>query len=343
VNKKDTLKSVQSNGCTSYHLTSIAVLVVMLLSLTTACEQAKRATATRELPTPDAIEYYNLGVEYLERDKLDLAIEGFTGAILLRSDYAEAYHGRGIAHTQTGDYDQAIVDFRRYLEVDPDTEHRQTVEEWITALEAELSAKRATATSESPTPDAIEYYNLGVEYLERGKLDLAIEGFTKAIQLRSDYAEAYHGRGIAYAHKGEYNRAIADCNQAIQIQPDYIEAYNNCGVAYSDSGEYSHAISMFSKAIQINPNHAEVYYGRGYAYLSSDEYDQAIVDFSKAIQLDAGYALAYINRGVAHTKTGDYDQAIVDLRRYLEVDPDTELRQTVEGWIAALEAEISAP
>ena len=76
-----------------------------------------------------------------------------------------------------------------------------------------------------PTFDAEEYLRRGVEAGQRGQYSEAIEDFTKAIELKPDYAEAYYLRGLAYHRQGEYEHAIEDFTKAIELKPDYAEAY----------------------------------------------------------------------------------------------------------------------
>ena len=90
--------------------------------------------------------------------------------------------------THKGDYDRAIADFDRAIQLKPD--------------------------------DAVAYANRGWAYDDKGDYDRAIADFDRAIQLKPDYADAYAGRGWAYA-KGDYDRAIADYDRAIQLKPDY--------------------------------------------------------------------------------------------------------------------------
>ena len=40
--------------------------------------------------------------------------------------------------------------------------------------------------------DHVFYNNRGIDYGEKGEHDLAVENFTKAIQLKPDYAFAYN-------------------------------------------------------------------------------------------------------------------------------------------------------
>ena len=64
-----------------------------------------------------------------------------------------------------------------------------------------------------------------------------------------------------------------DFDKAIQIKSDFAEAYNNRGAAYIEKGNYDKAIQNFDKVIQIEPNNAEVYSNRGVAYDGKDEFD----------------------------------------------------------------------
>ena len=49
--------------------------------------------------------------------------------------------------------------------------------------------------------------------LNKGDHDEAICHYTRAIELKSDNAEAYNNRGVAYGKKGDVDRAIADLTE----------------------------------------------------------------------------------------------------------------------------------
>ena len=44
---------------------------------------------------------------------------------------------------------------------------------------------------------------------------MALEDYTKAIQLKPDYHEAYNNRGLLYEAMGQQDKALADYNKAI--------------------------------------------------------------------------------------------------------------------------------
>ena len=43
--------------------------------------------------------------------------------------------------------------------------------------------------------------------------------------MKPDNVETYIYRGLAYHHKGEYDRAIGDFTKAIELKPNYAGAY----------------------------------------------------------------------------------------------------------------------
>ena len=61
------------------------------------------------------------------------------------------------------------------------------------------------------------YYNRGLVHAKNGELKLAIENYTKAIELKPDYADAYYSRSKAWLHLGEVEKAKSDMKTASDI------------------------------------------------------------------------------------------------------------------------------
>ena len=142
---------------------------------------------------------------------------------------------------------------------------------------------------------AREYVVSGLTKMRSDNWSGAIEDFTKAIELRPNYAEAYNTRGFASNMLGNYQQALVDCNKAIELKPDFALAYNNRGNAHNELKNYQQAIADFDKAIELNPNNAFVYSSRGRANNALENYQQAFADFYKAIELNPDFAAAYNN------------------------------------------------
>ena len=71
---------------------------------------------------------------------------------------------------------------------------------------------------------AIDWFNEGYNYGEKGELQKAIEWFDKAIKLKPDYALAYHNKGLALEQLGKYKEAIKSYECVLNINPNHYEA-----------------------------------------------------------------------------------------------------------------------
>ena len=174
-----------------------------------------------------------------------------------------------------------------------------------------------TQRSNAPYPitNAEEYVRRGVEAGQRGQYSEAIEDFTKAIELKPDYAEAFSLRGLAYDRQGEHEHAIEDFTKAIELKPDHINAHYNRGFVYDTKGEYDRAVEDYTKVIELKPEFANAYYDRGciLVYRIQDEYDRAIEDFTKVIELEPDHVDAHYDRGLAYLHLKKWQEARSDL------------------------------
>lgn len=125
-------------------------------------------------------------------------------------------------------------------------------------------------------------------------------------------AELLHSQGYAARKKGDYNLAINYYTKALEVLPSHFKALFNRGFAYDKIGEYDKAINDYTNAIEIDPQNAFTYYNKGISLDRKGDYDEAIWFFSKAIDLEPKKADFYHNRGFAYRKKKNYHKAIED-------------------------------
>ena len=170
---------------------------------------------------------------------------------------SEVYFISGLTYAELQDYERAIEDFGRAIELNP---------EYATA-----------------------YYNQGLAYHALQDYARAIGEFGRAIELNPEDAEAYCSRGLAYYKLQEYERAIEEYGRAIELNPEYAMAYNNRGVAYHALQDYARAIEDYGRAIELSPEYATAYYNTACAYALMGEAGEAYEWLEKAIGLDEKY------------------------------------------------------
>ncbi len=253
------------------------------------------------------------------------------------------YASQGTRNYFEGRYDEAIADFDKVIELNPE---------------------RADA-----------YYNRGLAKFRLGDLESkkgntekakglyegGIEDSTQAIQRTPEDANAYHNRagGKFRLARSEtdiakmqqyYQDAIDDWTQVIHLNSELADPYNNRGAANSLLGEskadqghisvaeelYISAIQDCTYAIQLNPENPDPYINRGYAQFrlgktKTDKgdivgaealYTAAVQDCTQAIQLNRENADAYGNRGVAKAALGNAKGAIEDFDAAIRLNPE---------------------
>ncbi|HEY9838245.1 MAG TPA: tetratricopeptide repeat protein [Vampirovibrionales bacterium] len=230
----------------------------------------------------NASAYYNRGFERLDIGDYQGAVEDYTRALQIDSNQPTAYNNRGLAKFQIGDFAGAIADYTRSLELNDN--------------------------------EAVVYFNRGFARFNQGDYTGAIGDYTESILKAPEQTSAYFYRGEAYGRLGNYQQAAEDYTRAIQLNPQDAVAYNNRGLARYNQADYAGAIADYTEALRLKPDDAVAYLNRGVARSAGADYHGAIEDFTQALSLNEKYASAYNYRGRARAEMGDRQGAIGDLQ-----------------------------
>ncbi|MGI9462194.1 MAG: tetratricopeptide repeat protein, partial [Alphaproteobacteria bacterium] len=214
----------------------------------------------------------------LQADTLEKKLELYNEFIKNNDKNSQAYFERAFIKIRLNQYKEAIKDYDKVIELNPDL--------------------------------AIAYNNRGNTIQHLQEYEKAIEDYDKAIKLNPTYFESYNNRGSANALLERYNEAMKDFNEAIKLNPNFANTYYNRGNANASLKQYESAIKDYGKAIELNPTDAPIYNNRGSAKVHLKKYKDAIKDFDKAIELDPNFANTYYNRGNANASLKQYESAI---------------------------------
>ncbi|MBE3124923.1 MAG: tetratricopeptide repeat protein [Acidobacteria bacterium] len=88
-----------------------------------------------EISPEDPATAYNVGEIFFSNQKIDEAITYFELAAKIKQDWPRVYHRLGLAYLNKGDFDKALANLRKFIELDPQNAEVANVRATIAAIE----------------------------------------------------------------------------------------------------------------------------------------------------------------------------------------------------------------
>lgn len=237
-----------------------------------------------------AQEYEASGLAKYKREDYNGAIADYTRAIELSPNYALLYNRRAGAKVGLGDYKGAEEDINHAIKLEPNGGGH-----WFARALLKNEMKRHRE---------------------------ALADINKAIELEPEAdAEVYLNRGFIKEDLKDCKGAIKDFTRAIELNPTEALAYTRRGLCHGAVGEYKAAIADFTRVLDLDPSSGFAYYMRGNLYLGRKTYPAAVADYTKAIELSSGEnrAQSYQFRARAKRALGDIKGAKADEQKAKEL------------------------
>ncbi len=230
-------------------------------------------------------------IELINKEHWQEAIEKLTLAIEKQPDAASIYENRGICYQKLHQYEQAIADYSKALELDK-------------------------------SMAAFLYNNRGYCYKSLGKPDLAVADFTEALKRDSRFQDPLLlERGRLLVDLDDMDSAERDFNKALEFPAIRSQAYSELSYIAIQRQDPASCIALATKAIEINGSYIEAWVNRGACELSTGKFAAAEKDLSAAIQLKPRFATPYLNRAAAYVGLHDCSRARADAKTALQMEP----------------------
>ena len=212
------------------------------------------------------------------------------------------------------------------------------------------AARERLATIRAVSPDVYEAYLKGrYEWNKRTpkSLQLAIEHFTRAVELDPTYAPAHAALADCFNQLGtvmvgtgsprEYRpRAAAEAIKALQIDPYSAEAHAALGYVWHYELRWADAEREFRRAIELNPSYslARIWYAN--LLMSQLRMKEALEQVTVARDLDPFSLIVNTNVAWILGGAGRHEDAIAQLKRTLALDSTyVQARSRLAGALAS--------
>lgn len=94
----------------------------------------------------------------------------------------------------------------------------------------------------------------GVEAMQGGRYDEAVQVFSSVVKTKPEFAEGWNKRATVYYLAGEFDKSIADCHEVLKRNPGHFGALSGMGQIYFQLEDYDNALLWYRKAFEVNPN-----------------------------------------------------------------------------------------
>jgi eukaryotic-like serine/threonine-protein kinase len=190
----------------------------------------------------------NQGKDWLEKARSHCA-----RALAITPQLAEGHTCLGNVYSSTGDYDPAVKEFQRSLDLD------HLSDETLRLLAA--------------------------VYQKTGNATAAEEAFRKAVSLRPNYWGVYNAFGTFYYNRARYGDAAEEFRKAIQLAPLNYRAYSNLGAIYLLLGRYGEGVDLLRRSSALHPS-SESYGNLAAAYFYMGRYQDSAENLQQALKID---------------------------------------------------------
>jgi len=242
--------------------------------------------------------------------KIDKAISDYSILIYHYPEHAEHYFSRGELNYRFENYEQAIDDLQKALNL-PVNETNKVY------FSTAIGDTGISGMSTIKTLHAEMHNYIGLAFYELGKYDSAIYHYTQAVQLKEN-TMYFNNRALSFETKGENNLAVKDYEKALSLNENDQVAQFNLIQLYGKMGYYKKQESLLDK-VSEHTTLPEIYVYKGTNYYQTDNFLKAVAQYDSAILLNSENEDYYLYRGQTYEQLKDYYKARQDYEKAIEL------------------------
>ena len=261
------------------------------------------------------------GQRNMQTGNLSAAYESYRIVLEKFPFFAEAAYSMGLVKFREQDFDEAVENFKKTLELNHFHENARAAIENVAKnkfnegnnsykrrdLEGALAAYMEVLKIDESFYQA--HYQIGVIQAKMGDRTTAINHYQKALDIAPDFYKGYYAMALSQKANSDMQGALSSLESAIKIHPGYDKAYGAMGDIYIEDKNYEKAIAILNTSIQVNPQYTKGYLSLGIAYSDQEKYDLAQPPLEMATSLDPKSYMGWYRLAVVYNAQGDCENA----------------------------------
>jgi len=295
-------------------------ILILLISLMTISSAFTQVNTQR---------FMAMGRSDLFNDNYTESIKNLTIVIKATPDKFEPYFFRGLAKYSLGDYEGAISDFNKSIEINPyfsyNYQYRGICKSQLKRYHEALK-DYADAIHRGPNNSDV-FVNRGTTKIQLEMYEKSIADFDTAIILDSKNELAFLNKGLALYKMDKMDEALDEINKAIRINYLNKTSYQRRGMLKFEMKKYEDAIFDFELAMKLDDEDPLLYFFRALSRYNIGDTLGTYADYEKVLELDPNNALTFYNRAILKTQQKKYKEAIRDLNKVVRIN-----KGNIYGW-----------
>jgi eukaryotic-like serine/threonine-protein kinase len=260
-------------------------------------ELAANTPSIEQLATSnlEAWQHYQRGMEFERRFLLNEAVQEYSQAVKLDSQFALAYFQLAGAYSQQGDVRKGVEAFSK-----------------IKGLESRL-----------PRQDLLQYQAIGAAQAgDRGKEKEIYESLVKEFPRDAEARTSLAQRLVA---EGDAAQAISVLEAGLKLDPKDETLLNQLAYAQADAGNLQAALEADDQYMAVRPNDPNPLDSRGDILYALNHDDEAVAAYRKVIELKPDFVggYDYLKLAVVYADQKKFDLANSALQEYARHVPSS--------------------
>jgi tetratricopeptide (TPR) repeat protein len=93
----------------------------------------------------------------------------------------------------------------------------------------------------------------GVDAMQEGHYDTALEKFDQIVKLAPGFAEGWNKRATVYYLRQQFRKSMQDVQRTLELEPRHFGALSGIGLIFIEAGDETAAIAAFEEVLKVHP------------------------------------------------------------------------------------------
>ncbi len=267
--------------------------------------------------------YLQSGQRYMEKGKYQQAQIQFRTALELDPRFVEAYYQLAKANLALSQWSEAFAALKQTLALDSSRAdaHLNIGQLHLAAREFDKAVEEAEAVIEADPKNPAAYQLLGAAYAAQQQSEKALRAFKTMVEIIPTSAAAYVNLALVEITMQHFSEAEGHLNKAAEVDPTFVLAYSNLASLYRLQNQVSAAEQLLQRGIERVPDAHELYLQQAEVEYGRGNKAAAATVLERLTNRDPKSVSSTLAVGEFYVRHGETDIGLREYQRSLSLNP----------------------